>query len=59
MLVALISFDTIVIFFFPLYFFDRMNDSPAVMKQMPPLPVKMNEELSRSILPGTPLHPQS
>lgn len=38
---------------------NEMNDSPAVMKQMPPLPVKMNEELSRSILPGTPLHPQS
>jgi hypothetical protein len=27
-----------------------MNDSPEVMKQMPPL-VKMNEELINSILP--------
>ncbi|KAK2432185.1 histone H2A deubiquitinase [Trifolium repens] len=29
---------------------NEMNDSPEVMKQMPPL-VKMNEELINSILP--------
>ncbi|MQL86963.1 hypothetical protein Taro_019494 [Colocasia esculenta] len=28
-----------------------MNDIPGVMKQMPPLPVKLNEELANSILP--------
>ncbi|CAI8592189.1 unnamed protein product [Vicia faba] len=40
---------------------NEMNDSPEVMKQMPPLPVKMNEELANSILPipRTPLQPQS
>ncbi|MCI13267.1 hypothetical protein A2U01_0034384 [Trifolium medium] len=36
-----------------------MNDSPEVMKQMPPLPVKMNEELANSILPLPPHQPQS
>ncbi|XP_004486880.1 uncharacterized protein [Cicer arietinum] len=38
---------------------NELNDSPEVMKQMPPLPVKMNEELANSILPRTPLPPQS
>ncbi|KAL1211985.1 hypothetical protein V5N11_023955 [Cardamine amara subsp. amara] len=28
-----------------------LNDMPEVMKQMPPLPVKVNEELANSILP--------
>ncbi|KAF3789961.1 hypothetical protein EJ110_NYTH05527 [Nymphaea thermarum] len=28
-----------------------LNDMPDVMKQMPPLPVKVNEELANSILP--------
>ncbi|XP_022758845.1 uncharacterized protein LOC111305505 [Durio zibethinus] len=28
-----------------------MNDLPEVMKQMPPLPVKVNEELANNILP--------
>ncbi|KAJ4965116.1 hypothetical protein NE237_016965 [Protea cynaroides] len=28
-----------------------LNDMPGVMNQMPPLPVKMNEELANSILP--------
>ncbi|AEE74564.1 Homeobox-like domain superfamily [Arabidopsis suecica] len=28
-----------------------LNDMPEVMKQMPPLPVKLNEELANSILP--------
>uniref|UniRef100_A0A1D1XTM8 Histone H2A deubiquitinase MYSM1 n=1 Tax=Anthurium amnicola TaxID=1678845 RepID=A0A1D1XTM8_9ARAE len=28
-----------------------MNEMPNVMKQMPPLPVKLNEELANSILP--------
>nr|GMC59632.1 rho GTPase-activating protein gacM [Ipomoea batatas] len=28
-----------------------LNDSPEIMKQMPPLPVKLNEELANSILP--------
>ncbi|GFQ04189.1 hypothetical protein PHJA_002562800 [Phtheirospermum japonicum] len=31
------------------------NDLPEIMKQMPPLPVKLNEELASSILPRTPL----
>lgn len=30
-----------------------MNDTPGVMRQMPPLPVKINEELANSILPRT------
>lgn len=30
-----------------------MNDTPAVMNQMPPLPVKINEELASSILSRT------
>ncbi|KAK2432186.1 histone H2A deubiquitinase [Trifolium repens] len=38
---------------------NEMNDSPEVMKQMPPLPVKMNEELANSILPLPPHQPQS
>jgi len=29
----------------------EMNDAPEIMKQMPPLPVKINEELVNSILP--------
>ncbi|ONK57862.1 uncharacterized protein A4U43_C09F4970 [Asparagus officinalis] len=31
--------------------FNDMNDMPEVMKQMPPFPVKINEELAASILP--------
>ncbi|KAL0699324.1 hypothetical protein Bca4012_055446 [Brassica carinata] len=31
-----------------------LNDLPEVMKQMPPLPVKVNEELANSILPRPP-----
>ncbi|CAH2054616.1 unnamed protein product [Thlaspi arvense] len=31
-----------------------LNDMPEVMKQMPPLPVKVNEELANSILPRPP-----
>ncbi|XP_019053511.1 PREDICTED: uncharacterized protein LOC104598244 isoform X3 [Nelumbo nucifera] len=30
-----------------------LNDMPSIMKQMPPLPVKINEELANSILPRT------
>ncbi|KZV32204.1 hypothetical protein F511_29779 [Dorcoceras hygrometricum] len=30
------------------------SDMPEVMKQMPPLPVKLNEELANTILPRTP-----
>ncbi|KAJ4963483.1 hypothetical protein NE237_023422 [Protea cynaroides] len=30
-----------------------LNDMPGVMNQMPPLPVKVNEELANSILPQT------
>lgn len=30
-----------------------LNDTPEVMKQMPPLPVKVNEELANTILPHT------
>ncbi|XP_042507537.1 uncharacterized protein LOC122083718 [Macadamia integrifolia] len=35
-----------------------LNDMPGVMNQMPPLPVKVNEELANSILPRTtlPMH---
>jgi hypothetical protein len=29
----------------------RINDAPDIMKQMPPLPVKINEELINSLLP--------
>ncbi|KAL0389200.1 UNVERIFIED_CONTAM: hypothetical protein Scaly_0277100 [Sesamum calycinum] len=31
------------------------SDLPEIMKQMPPLPVKLNEELANSILPRTSL----
>ncbi|KAK6930514.1 Protein of unknown function DUF3755 [Dillenia turbinata] len=31
---------------------NSLNDIPEIMKQMPPLPVKVNEELANSILPG-------
>ncbi|XP_044465227.1 uncharacterized protein LOC123195527 [Mangifera indica] len=30
-----------------------LNDMPEIMKQMPPLPVKVNDELANSILPRT------
>ncbi|CAN1247984.1 hypothetical protein LINPERPRIM_LOCUS6568 [Linum perenne] len=30
---------------------NNLNDVPEVMKQMPPLPVKLNEELANAILP--------
>ncbi|XP_059594288.1 uncharacterized protein LOC100852665 isoform X2 [Vitis vinifera] len=30
---------------------NNLNDEPKAMKQMPPLPVKLNEELAKSILP--------
>ncbi|XP_075661951.1 uncharacterized protein LOC142631625 isoform X2 [Castanea sativa] len=36
-----------------------LNDTPEVMKQMPPLPVKLNEELANSILPPRNLSMQS
>ncbi|XP_030939116.1 uncharacterized protein LOC126701659 isoform X3 [Quercus robur] len=36
-----------------------LNDTPEVMKQMPPLPVKLNEELANSILPPPNLSMQS
>jgi len=49
----------LTIFFFIFIFLGRLNDSPEVMKQMPPLPVKVNEELANSILPRTNLPPQS
>lgn len=32
-----------------------LNDMPGIMKQMPPLPVKMNEELANTILPRSSL----
>ncbi|XWS36647.1 hypothetical protein CRYUN_Cryun20dG0103100 [Craigia yunnanensis] len=35
--------------------FNDLNDLPEVMKQMPPLPVKVNEELANNIL-GHPSH---
>ncbi|KAL0390315.1 UNVERIFIED_CONTAM: hypothetical protein Scaly_0388600 [Sesamum calycinum] len=36
-----------------------LNDMPEIMKQMPPLPVKLNEELANSILPRTSLPKKS
>ncbi|KAG6403523.1 hypothetical protein SASPL_135747 [Salvia splendens] len=36
-----------------------LDDMPESMKQMPPLPVKLNEELANSILPRTPLPKKS
>ncbi|XP_073057300.1 uncharacterized protein [Primulina eburnea] len=33
---------------------DDFSDMPEVMKQMPPLPVKLNEDLANTILPRTP-----
>ncbi|KAG6403524.1 hypothetical protein SASPL_135748 [Salvia splendens] len=36
-----------------------LGDMPESMKQMPPLPVKLNEELANSILPQTPLPKKS
>ncbi|OEL25096.1 hypothetical protein BAE44_0013885 [Dichanthelium oligosanthes] len=32
----------------------EVNDVPEIMRQMPPLPVKMNEDLANSILPRPP-----
>ncbi|KAL2920897.1 DnaJ-like protein subfamily C member 2 [Bienertia sinuspersici] len=32
---------------------NNVNDTPDIMKQMPPLPVKLNEELASAILPST------
>lgn len=36
-----------------------LNDMPGIMKQMPPLPVKINEELANSFLPRTAMPMQS
>ncbi|XP_050214507.1 uncharacterized protein LOC126665680 [Mercurialis annua] len=36
---------------------NEMNDMPELMKQMPPLPVKINEELANAILPPRPNRP--
>ncbi|KAL6967885.1 hypothetical protein U1Q18_033694 [Sarracenia purpurea var. burkii] len=36
-----------------------LNDIPEIMKQMPPLPVKLNEELANSILPRSSLQKSS
>ncbi|PKA66711.1 hypothetical protein AXF42_Ash003366 [Apostasia shenzhenica] len=43
---------------------NELNDMPGAMNQMPPLPVKLNEELANTILPGTiiprtPMPPQT
>lgn len=38
---------------------NELNDMPGVMKQMPPLPVKINEELANTILPRSNLPMQS
>ncbi|KAK4766121.1 hypothetical protein SAY87_007763 [Trapa incisa] len=37
----------------------ELSDQPELMKQMPPLPVKVNEELANTILPRTTLPMQS
>ncbi|KDP45180.1 hypothetical protein JCGZ_15045 [Jatropha curcas] len=39
--------------------FCSLNDMPEIMKQMPPLPVKVNEELANSILPPSSHHMKS
>jgi len=36
-----------------------MNDMPEIMKQMPPLPVKLNDELATSVLGPSSLHKKS
>eukprot|EP00262_Sarcandra_glabra_P003385 TRINITY_DN14063_c0_g1_i2.p1 TRINITY_DN14063_c0_g1~~TRINITY_DN14063_c0_g1_i2.p1 ORF type:complete len:250 (-),score=47.04 TRINITY_DN14063_c0_g1_i2:132-881(-) len=36
-----------------------MNDMPGIMKQMPPLPVKVNDQLANSILPRSSMSLQS
>lgn len=36
-----------------------LNDMPEIMKQMPPLPVKLNEELASSILPRASMQKKS
>ncbi|CAA2979580.1 histone H2A deubiquitinase (DUF3755) [Olea europaea subsp. europaea] len=36
-----------------------LNDMPELMKQMPPLPVKLNEDLANSILPRSSLPKKS
>lgn len=36
-----------------------LNDMPEIMKQMPPLPVKLNEELASSILPRAAMQKKS
>ncbi|PWA77454.1 hypothetical protein CTI12_AA188650 [Artemisia annua] len=36
-----------------------LNDMPEIMKQMPPLPVKLNEELTNSMLPHSSLQKKS
>ncbi|KVH94157.1 uncharacterized protein LOC112518458 [Cynara cardunculus var. scolymus] len=36
-----------------------LNDMPEIMKQMPPLPVKLNEELTTSMLPHSSLQKKS
>ncbi|XP_068666894.1 uncharacterized protein [Aristolochia californica] len=36
-----------------------LNDMPGIMRQMPPLPVKVNEELANSILPRSSIPMQS
>lgn len=36
-----------------------LNDMPEIMKQMPPLPVKLNEELTNSMLPHTSMQKKS
>lgn len=37
---------------------NNMNDTLEIMKQMPPLPVKLNEEIANTILPRMPHHHQ-
>ncbi|KAK6163930.1 hypothetical protein DH2020_000794 [Rehmannia glutinosa] len=45
--------------FLPTFLLLSFNDLPEIMKQMPPLPVKLNEELASSILPRTTLAKKS
>jgi hypothetical protein len=37
-----------------LFFGSRISDVPEIMRQMPALPVKLNEDLANSMLPRPP-----
>lgn len=56
------SFKLISVFLFSLRYMIlhcRMNNTSAIMRQMPPLPVHLNEELANTILPPPNIHRHS